>query len=994
MAIPPIQNSALATERSLESLQTALARGKSYIFAKNKEGAIEITLKKPGLLARIRNWFTNSQKNLAKSFIAQTLNVVDNDGVSRNLRSNILLKVTDNSATSDIFNRVIKSAHAKKKSDEIHAKLALALDHIRGEPQKEVRGEPQKEVRGDPQKEAKEFKVKFDQGLPVTLFDSRPMVEYNYEQRLAGQPGDTALLARLRSYYADSHQAGGFVEIEVAARSAVLARSKNQLTSKSADFCRDVVSDIKNKANEHPSVHGHPRDLYTKIDVANLKAIVDKLPDSSQVRKEATDQLKTIEESVAKSNRALGRYSSLFQRLEGNKQSIPLIVEAKKALMEIELYSGRYLEIDLLKEHPAISAKNREGLENLAALDKMRSPDIDQAMLQSFIKEHDEASCHPRVAIEGAGPTGLLLAITQFRSGADVSIFEKRSTKFDRTQIVRLDPKWMAMLKVYLGEDYYKLFTDPGKKGILRSDGFGEISTMELEDILHNKLTQLISQVPYVKGKIPSLERLAAHEITQVNSPAVVGGKFQIVADYSERHDAANAPQVQTPDQQVRQIDMMITAGGKSSPMKDKFLPSSSPVNNKQNYGVCSWLSRTIPGQNLEKMDLFADFRNMIKVDQEFRNRFQAQLNDHFSPESLVGSTVDRHLMKGFSEQMNSSDFQKFMKNGPAQPFIQTRTFENRGLIYIGMEIPAEVHELFKNFDAKLDNIVSKGDIYIIEREKKVADISLKLDSVARHLNEAESPDSVNFYNTRKNALEKELDIHLAALETHSPGHAKMTQHKQFMMEMMRKVWFQNIMDTYGLSQKHGLTLDTIDTKFSAMFPVDQNRMHQNHSFSNIRSGNSELLVLAAGDAFASPHFMRYSGLTGARENILDYQNYTYRMTHHQKPDQKGLLDKLRNKGDRTATFVIDRGKAFLTPKTQGEIDRVRKEKLIELLDKEVADINPRPYSIKKIGDGRYEVEKGFQKVVVRPQEGWLRVEGSPKNFESFEQIKFELQLI
>lgn len=1024
MTISPIQNSALSTEHSLENLQQAVAHNKTYTFTKNKDGTVEISLKKLGLFARIGNWFSNSQRDLAKSFIDQTLNVVDNRGVSKDLRKMILLNVTDNNSTSDTFIRVVKKAHAKKKMEEIQAKFATALDHLKepstpgaripqipafripenrqgfgGFPNvrfpSPVREEVQPNIPQALKKEAIAFESKFKQGQPVTLFDSKPFVEYHYKQRLAGQPGNSHLLSQLRKYYADSHQAGGFEEIEVATRSEVLARARAQLSGSASDLCRDVVKDIKNKAKEHPSIHGHPRDLYTREDLANLKAIEDKFPLTSTVHLEASEQLNKIHESVEKSNQTLRKYSSLFQRLEGNKQSLPLILDAKKALMEIELSSGSYVELDLLREHPLTSEKNKKGLENLIALGKIRGPHIDQAMLLSFIDEHNQARVHPRVAIEGAGPTGLLLAITQLRSGADVSIFEKRSTKFDRTQIVRLDPKWMSMLKVYLGEDYYRLFIDAGKKGILRSDGFGEISTMELEDVLHTKLTQLISHIPNVKGKVPPLERLAAHEITELNPPAVKGGKFQIVADYSERYDVATgALKERSPDHQVREIDMMICAGGKSSPMKDKFLPSSAPVNNKQNYGVCSWVSHTIPGQDTEKMDLFADFRNMIKVDNDFRNRFRTALNEHFSADSIVGSTVSERLMKGFQDQMNSPQFRNFMSLGPFQPYIQTRTFENRGLIYIGMEMPAEVNDLFNNFEVGLDIIISGGDPDTYYKQFDIQNLLFQLDAVNFHIDYAFSDSSINFYQGRKHQIENQLNTLRAELETKSPGHAEMTRQKQFMMEMMKKVWFQNIMDTYGLSQKHQLTMDTIDTKFAAMFPVEQNRMHQEHSFSNIKSGTSELLVLAAGDAFASPHFMRYSGLTGARENILDYQNYTRHMTHDQRPDQRGLLDSLRRKGDRTATFVIERGKAFLTPKSQSEIEKARKAKMIELLDKEVADKNPRPYTVKKIGHEKYEAQKGFQKVLVQPKEGFFRVEGSPKTYESFEQIKLEMQLL
>lgn len=972
MPIPSVNTSAFATKHSLD----LIANNKKFTFTKNKQGAIEVSLKKLGLWETIKNWFNHSQRKLANSFIDQTLKVVDANEVNKNLRKEILSKVTSQNKTTDLFNSVIKKAHAEKKSGDIQAKFSSALNHII-------------ETRSH-KKEGEAFITHFNRGVPVTLFDSRPYVEYYWEQKLKGEGPNEAFYKSVRTYFADSHQASGFEEIEVQARKAVFANFSANLPVNrgNAELCKLLVKDIQNKAKEQPSIHGHPRDLYTLEDVENLKVITATFPPTTSVYRDAEQQLKKIDVAVTKSNVTLKKYSSLFQRLESGKQTLPLIVEAKNALMEIELLAGRYNSLDLLRSHPGISEKNKKGIEKLMTFDQMRGENIDDAMLQSFIREHGEAIRHPRVAIEGAGPVGLLLAMTQLRSGANVSIFEKRSTLFDRTQIVRLDPKWMAMLKFYLGEDYYKLFIDAGKKGILREDGFGEISTRELEDALHIKLTKLISLIPAEKGKIPALERLAAHEIVQVNPPAVKGGKFQIVADYEARFDIAKGPKEPSPEHQVREVDMMICAGGKSSPMKDKFLPSSVPVNNKQNYGVCSWLATKIPGQDPVKMDLFQDFRNMIKVDQDFRNRFQTKLQDGF-----VGVKANEHLLRGFYSQLKSPKFQEFMRNGPAQAFIQTRTFENLGLIYIGMEIPTEVNELFKDFEDKLDQVITKGDQYLLETQKRAQDSQSRLEALNLHLEDLVNPQATTYYSRIKNDIEAELKVLHQDLETRSPGHTVRVKEKQFLMERMRKMWFQNVMDTYGLTQKNDLSMDKIDTKFAAFFPVDQNRLEQHNASSIIKSGSSELLILAAGDAFASPHFMRYSGLTGGRENILDYQNYTRHMTRDLKPDQQKLLNRLRFRGDRTAAFVIDRGKAFLTSKTDQEIAKARKDKIIAMLDKEVADTTVRPYTIKKVRDGVYEAQKGFQSVTIRPQEGYLRVVGSPQYYQSFEQIKLERQL-
>src|SRR5262249_47446311 len=150
-----------------------------------------------------------------------------------------------------------------------------------------------------------------------------------------------------------------------------------------------------------------------------------------------------------------------------------------------------------------------------------------------------------------------------------------------------LDPKWMVLLKFYLGEDFYKLFDDPGHRGVIRSDGFGEISTTALEETLHLRLSLLISAIRGIKTPVRPLERFVAYELKGVKGKPGVG--FQSYASYLEQSDPefiiTHKPQDVKPDPEIaRDIDVLICAGGKSSPMKEMFLPSSIAVTEKQNY--------------------------------------------------------------------------------------------------------------------------------------------------------------------------------------------------------------------------------------------------------------------------------------------------------------------------------------------------------------------------------------------------------------------------
>jgi flavin-dependent dehydrogenase len=80
------------------------------------------------------------------------------------------------------------------------------------------------------------------------------------------------------------------------------------------------------------------------------------------------------------------------------------------------------------------------------------------------------------VCIEGGGPTGLMCAISQYGAGANVSLFEKRNTDYNRVQIVRLDPKTMSWLKFHLPQAYIELFPQNEQaKAILENEKFGII---------------------------------------------------------------------------------------------------------------------------------------------------------------------------------------------------------------------------------------------------------------------------------------------------------------------------------------------------------------------------------------------------------------------------------------------------------------------------------------------------------------------------------------
>ncbi len=736
-----------------------------------------------------------------------------------------------------------------------------------------------------------------DTNRPMTLFDAKPFLEKMFEILLYKDPNAQTVhflqsqRNQLHDYFRRTHQGEGFLEIEVSARREALYKLIDQprfLQLLKRDLfqqiCLESVKDIENKFTHWPSIHGHSRDLIGLKDRALLHALIQHFPKDSFVHERARKIEERVTNELSKAAIKLQQYSIFFDALTENPlferdpstlspQELDLLLRAKESMLEIDLSLGRNFERELLAD---VEPK----LRLLFAVDSMRGERIDEAQLLAWIKEHNEARIHPKVVLAGGGPTGLLAALTQYQAGADVSLFEKRDMLYDRTQIVRLDPKWMDMLRFYLGEAYYQLFHDTGHRGIVRSDEFGEIALFYLEDALHMRLTELISMDN--KG----IDRKAAHELVDIVPPKEPNGRYAVVA-----HSSDSSPLLQ-------EADLLVITSGKKSPLREKFLGSSVPVTNEEYYGVCSWLSPVIPNQHPDSLDLFQDFRGMLDLNASFFQRFR----DRF--DAWVDLTIrDPTLQNSFHQITHSPEFDRLIASDFSQSHVQTRTFENRGLIYIGMEIPREVRQ------------------WVFEE-----------------------------CNQGKEAL-----------------------------QVLKQSWFQTVMESYGLDQTHGLTLDKMDKKFAATFPVDQIRLDKEHAMSLFQNNQSQLLITTAGDARCSPHFMRYSGLTGGRENILDLQLYMRRKVEGY--DESSNLQMLKNHSDLADEFVVSRGVAFLKRKTAEEISDLRTKKMKQLLDEAA---NQESGLLHK-SNSSYWLELNDLVYKITPRAGYLEM--NSKTYESLHQI-------
>lgn len=136
--------------------------------------------------------------------------------------------------------------------------------------------------------------------------------------------------------------------------------------------------------------------------------------------------------------------------------------------------------------------------ENVAEIDKK---DLGRKLIVRVPPQH--------ISIVGGGPTGLLTALhnceNSVASGGIITLneardaFDKGASAFERAQIVRLDARWICMLRFHLGTLYEDTWipasgeTDAHLGNTLPGQGFVEITIKNLEDVLQIEVNRLAS---------------------------------------------------------------------------------------------------------------------------------------------------------------------------------------------------------------------------------------------------------------------------------------------------------------------------------------------------------------------------------------------------------------------------------------------------------------------------------------------------------------------
>ena len=402
---------------------------------------------------------------------------------------------------------------------------------------------------------------------------------------------------------------------------------------------------------------------------------------------------------------------------------LPLISIARQNLFNIRLSTaGRRWHNSVLQspnKWPS-GTSDYKYFQKRLEIDELRGPEIDLAQLNFIYEEHnDHIGDEDRlsIAVEGAGPSGLLTAITQFHQGNRVHVFEARDTGNDQAQAVRLDPLWMHTLKFYLGEKYFSLFGEQEGRGRIAEDGFGEIVTTDLEAAMYARFSELNSLV----NSNDKLSCLALHKIKSLEAPGEKDKKYMVKAVFNaEKNKHSDSKAVGKDVETVeKEINMLICTDGKNSAMTKKYFKRQA-VTNEREYGVTSWQSNGEAKVTNDALDTFSDFRNKLVCKGSFLRKVKARFDSELKKIPMKAQDALQNVSEsnrpGVDKTIQGNAWKDAFESVTGM-VLQTHTFENKGLIYIGMEIPKEIADPGTVLEKRYTQKVSKAHA---EKAKKI----------------------------------------------------------------------------------------------------------------------------------------------------------------------------------------------------------------------------------------------------------------------------------
>lgn len=401
-----------------------------------------------------------------------------------------------------------------------------------------------------------------------------------------------------------------------------------------------------------------------------------------------------------------------------------------------------------------------------------------------------------KVAIIGAGPTGLMAAFKLYESGARVNLIEARSGTqlHTRKQVVVLDPTIMAELRHYLGTDGFNTLF---RKGRLFPDGRGSLVISDLEKTLLSRLEEIAA----VNG-----DHLQIHTGMRANTIlppknesesfkiGMLGSSVSFDCDYiycaeGGRNNFSNPRYLlKTPEQAKVNADATPNAFVTLiyDIKEDKGLPGF------HTEGQAPYISKIKDEfqPTREQIDLFID---------NYKRLALAQINELLK---LIKNTELASDLSVAHTQFVNCDFQLKLNDGDTN----LRTFEVRDEFYIASRVPMEFEKLIR-----LLNQVTK-DSASPEKAKTL---------------------SQNIHDT----LMTEFSL---------------LMHSKFPFLKDKRVQFD-------LKSSQSFLVTPQGTSLAARV---------------LTYNKQELMLLAGGDLFRSPHFYSGSGLSSAHAEINAFVEY------------------------------------------------------------------------------------------------------------------------
>jgi hypothetical protein len=179
------------------------------------------------------------------------------------------------------------------------------------------------------------------------------------------------------------------------------------------------------------------------------------------------------------------------------------LTAAQELWMRVELDYGPRFRLSSFMELEGL----RGPLQRLHVVGQLQCRVLDAAKLDALAASREAALSNPatlkpeNLLVAGGGPTGMLLAVHAatgiIATGGMVQLFEKRNAGFERAQVVRLDPRWVHMLRFHCGTGFEDLWvampgqSQPFPGSVIAIQGFIECCIKDMENCLFKTVEAL-----------------------------------------------------------------------------------------------------------------------------------------------------------------------------------------------------------------------------------------------------------------------------------------------------------------------------------------------------------------------------------------------------------------------------------------------------------------------------------------------------------------------